>query len=69
MTGPGLSRAVWRKSSRSHGNGGDCVEVSFVDNVIAVRDSKNAAGPVLAFGATRWAEFVGSAKHGGFGLA
>jgi hypothetical protein len=69
MTGLDRSCAAWRKSSRSHGNGGDCVEVSFVDTVIAVRDSKNTAGPVLAFSAARWAAFVGSAKHGGFDLA
>lgn len=30
MTGPDLSRAVWRTSSRSTNNG-QCVEVAFVD--------------------------------------
>lgn len=34
----------WRKSSRSSGQGGNCVELA---NVGAVRDSKNAEGPVL----------------------
>jgi hypothetical protein len=41
---PDLSGAVWRKSSRSGGNNGACVELA---NVGAVRDSKNRTGPVL----------------------
>jgi hypothetical protein len=38
---PDLNGAVWRKSSRSSGQGGNCVEVAFVSNVTAIRDSKN----------------------------
>jgi hypothetical protein len=34
----------WRKSSRSSGQGGNCVELS---DTGAVRDSKNPAGGVL----------------------
>jgi Domain of unknown function (DUF397) len=41
---PDLSGAIWRKSSRSGGNGGACVELA---NVGAVRDSKNPTGPAL----------------------
>lgn len=37
------TRAKWRKSSRSGGNG-QCVELA---NAGAVRDSKNPAGPTL----------------------
>jgi hypothetical protein len=33
----------WRKSSRSSGQNGACVELA----AGAVRDSKNAAGPIL----------------------
>lgn len=35
----------WRKSSRSGGNGGACVELAHT--LGAVRDSKNPSGPVL----------------------
>ncbi|PWR06563.1 DUF397 domain-containing protein [Micromonospora acroterricola] len=56
----GLTGARWRKSSRSSGNGGDCVEVA--DNlpgVVAVRDSKNPSGPALTFTPAAWRTFVG----------
>jgi len=54
--------AKWRTSSRSGGNG-NCVEVA--DNlaaVIAVRDSKDRSGPVLAFSPTAWASFTASLR-------
>lgn len=54
-----LTGARWRKSTRSSGQGGACVEVA--DNlpgVVAVRDSKDPAGPVLAFGPDAWRTFV-----------
>ncbi|WP_083471656.1 DUF397 domain-containing protein [Kibdelosporangium phytohabitans] len=46
---PDLGNARWRKSSRSGGNGGQCVEVALVDGAIAVRDSKDPTGPALIF--------------------
>ncbi|WFE99830.1 DUF397 domain-containing protein [Micromonospora sp. WMMD964] len=57
-----LTGAVWRKSTRSGDNGGACVEVA--DNlagIIAVRDSKDATGPVLTFTAQAWADFIATA--------
>ncbi|MFF5208888.1 DUF397 domain-containing protein [Streptosporangium sp. NPDC000396] len=62
-----LSAAVWRKSSRSSDNGGQCVEVA--DNlpgVVAVRDSKNPAGPKLLFAPAEWRFFVEGVKAGEF---
>ena len=58
-----LSGAAWRKSTRSAT--GDCVEVA--DNlpgVVGVRDSKDVAGPVLAFEAYAWMAFVRAAGAG-----
>jgi len=59
-----LSRAVWRKSTLSHTNG--CVEVAFVNDRIAVRDSKDRNGPVLVFTPFEWAAFVGGVRDGEF---
>ena len=44
-----LSTAEWRKAARSTNNGGACVEIAAVADVIAVRDSKDPAGPTLVF--------------------
>ncbi|GAA1124789.1 MULTISPECIES: DUF397 domain-containing protein [Streptomyces violaceusniger group] len=58
-----VSAAVWRKSSYSNGDGGDCVEVA--DNLpglVPVRDSKNPDGPALVFPAGSWAVFIASLK-------
>jgi hypothetical protein len=64
-----LSGAVWRKSSHSGPNGGQCVEVaSNLPNVAAVRDSKNPDGPKLLFSSTEWKAFVSSIKAGEFDL-
>ena len=50
---------TWIKSSHSGGQGGNCVEVAVrpADRV-AVRDSKNQAGPVLQFTREAWAGFT-----------
>jgi hypothetical protein len=54
-----LSGAVWRKSSRSNGHGGDCVEVAGnLPGVVGVRDSKDPSGPALIFSPTAWRAFV-----------
>nr|WP_143194460.1 DUF397 domain-containing protein [Micromonospora sp. CB01531] len=54
-----LAGAVWRKSNRSGGNGGNCVEVATnLPDIVAVRDSKDPAGTALIFGPTIWGEFV-----------
>jgi len=64
-----LDAAVWKKSSRSNGNGGNnCVEVAFLDAGVAVRDSKNRSGPALMFTSAEWIAFVDSAKDGEFDI-
>ena len=63
-----LSHAVWRKSTRS-GSTGNCVEVA--DNLpglVAVRDSKDPAGPALVITPAGWSAFVGGVKGGEFDL-
>lgn len=63
-----LAHSAWRKSSRSTGAGGNCVEVAFLDAAVAVRDSKDPDGPALVFTQNEWDSFVGGAKHGEFDL-
>ncbi|MEO3858052.1 DUF397 domain-containing protein [Acrocarpospora sp. B8E8] len=62
-----LSKAVWKKSSRSADNGGECVEVAVnIPGIVAVRDSKNPHGPALTFTPAEWHAFLGGVKHGEF---
>ncbi len=65
MTAPELTGAVWRKSSRSNGQG-QCVEVAQLDTTVAVRDSKHPTGAVLVFTPAEWAAFIAGAKAGEF---
>jgi hypothetical protein len=52
-----VTPVVWRKSSRSNGNGNACVEVAFVPGATALRDSKNPDGGTLVLPATGWHAF------------
>lgn len=62
-----LDAVVWKKSSRSNGNGGNnCVEVAILDTEVAVRNSKTPDGPVVPFTLTEWRCFVAGAKDGEF---
>jgi hypothetical protein len=63
---PNLPQAVWYKSSRSGGNGGNCVEVANLTDTVAVRDSKQPDDGVLVFSRTDWTIFVDAAKNGEF---
>ncbi|MFG1914752.1 DUF397 domain-containing protein [Micromonospora sp. NPDC048898] len=61
-----LTGAVWRKSTRSGDNGGNCVEVA--DNlpgIVGVRDSKDSTGPLLTFSAQAWTKFISAAGREG----
>jgi hypothetical protein len=65
MITPDLSRARWKKSSRSSGNG-QCVEMADLGDAVAVRDSKDPHGPALIFTPSEWAAFLDGAKAGEF---
>ena len=54
----------WHKSSHSSANG-QCVEVAPVAGTVAVRDSKNPAGPELIFTRQAWVAFVEGLKGQG----
>ncbi|BCJ38157.1 hypothetical protein Athai_56600 [Actinocatenispora thailandica] len=58
-----LRDARWRKSSRSGGSGGNCVEVAGnLPGVVAVRDSKDPSGPALLVTPTAWSAFTSALK-------
>ncbi|MEV5409451.1 DUF397 domain-containing protein [Thermopolyspora sp. NPDC052614] len=60
-----LSMAAWKKSSHSGNNGGECVEVATnIPGLVAVRDSKNPAGPTLLYTPTSWRSFLRAVKGG-----
>lgn len=62
-----LTGVIWRKSKRSNGSGGDCVEVADLpDGGRAVRDSKNPTGPALIFTPAEWAAFTAGVRAGEF---
>jgi Domain of unknown function (DUF397) len=62
---PDLTRAVWRKSTKSQDNGG-CVEVADLEQHVAVRDAKNPEGPALVFSGEQWDAFIAGAAAGEF---
>lgn len=64
LSGVDLSAAMWKKSSRSADNGGNCVEVATnLPGVVAVRDSKNPTGPTLVLTPAEWRTFLTTVKH------
>jgi hypothetical protein len=59
------TKLTWVKSSYSGTQGGNCVEVAGQADAgrVLVRDSKNAAGPVLRFSRADWRRFAASIKQ------
>jgi hypothetical protein len=58
----------WKKSSRSGGNSGECVEVRRNDGTVQVRDSKDSNGRILTFTLAEWEAFLDGATKGEFNL-
>jgi hypothetical protein len=55
----------WQKSSYSGNGGGSCVEVGRNrPATVAVRDSKDPNGPVLAIAPGTWRSFLADVKAG-----
>ncbi|WP_063710798.1 DUF397 domain-containing protein [Actinokineospora enzanensis] len=55
---------AWRKSSFSGGENGSCVEVARTPDLFGIRDSKNAAGPVLELTGAQGLAFVHAVRAG-----
>jgi hypothetical protein len=54
---------MWRKSTRSTNNGGNCVEIASLPGIVAVRDSKNPAGPTLTLTPGAWRQLTDTLKN------
>jgi Domain of unknown function (DUF397) len=66
---PDLSRAAWRKASRSTNNGG-CVEIAAnLPGVIAIRDSKRPEGGAHVVDRPAFAAFLADVRAGRYDLA
>jgi hypothetical protein len=64
-----MTGLMWRKSSYSSANGGNCVEVGTgLPGIVAVRDSKNVPGPELVVTGRTWSEFIDGVKRGEFDI-
>lgn len=61
-------QAAWRKSSRSHGDSGDCVEVAAVSGMVGIRDTKNRAAGRLHIGRREFAALLNEVKAGRYDL-
>lgn len=65
-----LAGATWSKSSRSNGQGGNCVEIARdVPGAVAVRDSKDPTGPAVVLTPTAWSAFLNRLKDGRYDTA
>jgi hypothetical protein len=62
------SNPVWRKSSYSGVQEGDCVDVADLAGKIGVRDSKDPEGPRLIFDAADWTAFARRVKSSNYDL-
>ncbi|WP_018654414.1 DUF397 domain-containing protein [Actinomadura flavalba] len=57
-----LRNATWRKSSRSHANNDDCVEVANVPGTVAIRDTKDRDGGTILLDRSGFRRFSGAIK-------
>ncbi|HEY3505037.1 MAG TPA: DUF397 domain-containing protein [Actinocatenispora sp.] len=65
MSIPDIEHVSWFKSSRSGGQGGNCVEVATSGTAWYLRDSKDPDGGVLAVDPSAWSAFLATLRRTG----
>lgn len=58
-----LSKAAWRKASRSNDSGGNCVEVAGTSHAVALRDGKNSDGGHIFVSRRDFRRFIEALKQ------
>jgi hypothetical protein len=61
-----ITQAQWRTSSFSGANGNSCVEVAFLPDVVAVRDTKDRTRPPHTHAPGAWRAFLAGIRAGDF---
>jgi hypothetical protein len=56
-------KVVWRKASHSTVQNDSCVEVAAVLESVAIRDSKDPSGPMVALSRQDFQRFTDALKH------
>jgi hypothetical protein len=56
----------FRKSSRSSGQGGNCLEIGTVDGLVGIHDSKDPEGPVLELAPAAFTAFLQGVRNKSF---
>jgi hypothetical protein len=60
---------MWRESSYSPDNGGNCVEIQLVDaKSVALGDSKDRSRGAFVFSSGAWLSFISCVKADGFDI-
>lgn len=57
-----MEELIWKKSSYSSANGGDCVEVTTLPTGVAIRDSKTPSRGHLTVPSPAFSAFVATLK-------
>ncbi|MGI8330535.1 DUF397 domain-containing protein [Actinomadura scrupuli] len=60
----GFPAPVWRKSTHSGDQGGECVEVAALPAAIGIRDSKHPGHPPLTIAVHQFRAFLDQVKAG-----
>jgi hypothetical protein len=63
-----MEKLNWRKSTRSANGGNTCVELAGTPRSVAVRDSKNPAGPYIEVSRRALGRLLTDVKQGKYSL-